>query len=222
VDLTCGTGFVTGQLADRTGGHVVGVDSSAGMLEIARRNQGEQCTFIQADAVEYLRSLPPHSVDVIICAWGLGYSRPWHMVYEIARVLRLGGRVGIIDNTLFSLAEVLWASCLAFAETPTALTHAMRVRFLPGSWSLALLMRAAGLAVRRAWDGSKTYHVPDGQAAIERLTATGAAAGFEFAAGPDDHEAVFDRFAQIMEEKYKSADGIPITHRYLAAIGCKP
>jgi anti-sigma factor RsiW len=63
--------------------------------------------------------------------------------------------------------------------------------------------------------------VPTGRAAIERLTATGAAAGFEFAADPALRDAVFARFAEIIEAR-RTERGIPITHRYLAAVGEKP
>jgi ubiquinone/menaquinone biosynthesis C-methylase UbiE len=218
LDLTCGTGFITNELKRRTGGRAVGVDASAGMLETARRNH-PTCEFAQADAVEYLRSLPSRSFDVIACGWGLGYSRPLAIVREIARVLRPGGRVGIIDNSLFSLAEVLWTSILAFAETPELLTHVMRVWFLPGSAVLATMMRMNGLGVEYRTDGAKTYRVPDGQAAIARLTATGAAAGFEFACPPAERERVFNRFAELLEQRYGSGAGVPITHRYLMAVG---
>jgi SAM-dependent methyltransferase len=221
LDLTCGTGFVTGELAHRSGGRVVGVDASSGMLNVARKQWGERCIFVEADAVAYLRSLPRDSVDIITCAWGLGYTRPWTILHEAARVLRSGGRIGIIDNTLFSLAGVLRTSIFAFAEYPEALVHIMRVRFLPAGWFLALLMRMAGLAVVSTWDGAKTYHVPDGSAAIARLTSTGAAAGFEFAADERYRDEVFKRFAEILEETHRSSEGIPITHRYLAAVGQK-
>ncbi len=223
VDLTCGTGFVTRELAARLGGDVTGVDASAGMLECAREHaassDGPRPTFVQADAVAFLRNLAPGSVDVITCAWGLGYTRPWRLLWAARRALRPGGRIGIIDNSLFSLAEVLWASALVFAERPSALSHVMRVRFLPGPRTLAALMRSAGFAVERRWGGERTYHVADGSAAIARLQATGAAAGFEFAATPEQREAVFARFAEVMEQRYGVDAGVPITHRFLAAVG---
>ncbi|MBP7934395.1 MAG: methyltransferase domain-containing protein [Phycisphaerae bacterium] len=221
LDLTCGTGYVTGELARRTGGRATGVDRSAGMLEIAQHRHGHRCTFIQADILKHLRSLPPAGFDVVTCAWGLGYSRPFKVVRQIARVLRPGGRLGIIDNSLFSLSEILWASMCAFAERPEALTHAMRVQFLPSAGMLVLAMRMAGFAVKASWQGRKSYRVPDGSAAIARLTATGAAAGFEFASNERYREQVFERFAQILERQRRTQDGITITHRYLAAIGVK-
>lgn len=221
LDLTCGTGHLTGELARRTGGRIIGVDRSTGMLDVARRQYGYACTFIEADILEHLRSLPSAGVDIVTSAWGLGYSRPFQVVRQIARVLRPGGKVGIIDNSLFSLSEVLWASVCAFAERPEALTHAMCVRFLPSAGMLRFAMRRAGLAVEFSWHGSKSYRVPDGVTAIARLTATGAAAGFEFASHEQYREQVFDRFARILEQQRRTEDGITITHRYLAAIGAK-
>jgi SAM-dependent methyltransferase len=221
LDLTCGTGFVTAELNRRTGGRTIGIDSSAGMLEIARSRYGDRCEFVQADAVDYLQSCRRRSVDIVTCAWGLGYSRPLTVIREISRILRPGGRVGIIDNTLFSLAGVIWSSILAFAERPAALRHAMQVRFLPASCVLAAVMRANGLGVVAAYDGSRTYYVPDGRAAIARLTATGAAAGFEFATDEKHREEVFGRFAEIIERTSMTERGVAITHRYLAATGEK-
>ena len=220
VDLTCGTGFVTAELARRAETRPTGVDASAGMIAVARRRYGADCDFVHADAVAYLRSLPPASADVVTCGWGLGYTRPAAVVRQIARVLRPGGRVGIIDNSLFSLAGVLWASIKTFAERPAALTHVMNVRFLPNAWTLASLCHLHGLSVRWRANGARTYTVPDGRTALERLTATGAAAGFEFACGPADREAVFGRFAEVMDAQAKGGD-VAITHRWLAVVGAK-
>jgi len=221
LDLTCGTGFVTGELARRSGRQAVGVDASIGMLQVARAGHGQTCQFVQADVIEYLRATPPARFDVITCAWGLGYTRPWTVIRQIARVLRPGGRVGIIDNSLLSLAGVLWSAMRTFAESPDSLSHVMNFRFLPGRAVLAAMMRASGLAVRCAYGGAKTYLADDGRSAIARLTATGAAAGFEFAARPRDHDAIFSRFAQILDDRHRTARGVPITHRYLAAVGQK-
>ena len=220
VDLTCGTGYLSGQLLDRRVGTVVGVDASGGMVRAAGKNYPD-AEFVCSDALEYLRTRGAGSVDVVTSGWGLGYCSPRAVLGEIRRVLRPGGRVAIIDNSLFSLAGVLWASLRAFAEYPDALQHVMKVKFLPHSIALAVLMRSVGLGLSDRGDGSRAYTAPDGQAALARLRATGAAAGFEFAASPEQTDAVFDRFAEII-----SADCAPgpvrIVHRYLWALGVHP
>ena len=128
--------------------------------------------------------------------------------------------MAIIDNSLLSLAGVLWASFRAFAEYPEALQHVMKVKFLPHSIALATLMRIVGLGVSRRGDGSRSYTAVDGQAALARLRATGAAAGFEFAASPELTQTVFDRFAEIIASDCAPGP-VRIVHRYLWALGVR-
>ena len=97
----------------------------------------------------------------------------------------------------------------------------MRFRFLLGSWHLGLLFRILNMKPLYLGNGNKSYTVESGQEAIERLRATGAAAGFEYAANSEDEEEVFERFAEILEERYMKNNGITITHRYLAGIAQK-
>lgn len=222
IDLACGTGFVTSRLAELTSLPVTGVDASEGMLAQAKAHHGRRCDFVRADVLEFLRRQETASADIITCAWALGYGRPLATVRQAARVLRPGGRLGIIDNTLFSLAGVLRAAIATFAEYPDALDHVMRVRFLPHSAALAAMMRWAGLGVHHCVNGARRYLCPDGASAIARLRATGAAAGFEFAANPAREQAVFARFAEVIEDLYATDRGVTITHRCLVCIGSKP
>ena len=180
LDLTCGTGFVTGLLAERTGRGCVGVDRSEGMIARARVSHGT-CEFWVSDIQAYLDACEPGRFDVVTCAWGLGYSRPLAVLRAVRRVLGPGGRVAIIDNTLLSLNRVMRASFLTFMERPEALKRLMRFRFLLGAGHLNLWFRLAGFRPEFAEAGQRSYTVPSGTEAIERLRATGAAAGFEYA-----------------------------------------
>lgn len=221
IDLTCGTGFATNLLAEKTKNKVVGVDSSQGMLTQAQKSYGHNCNFVQADILEYLKQQESSSIDIVTCCWGLGYSKPFAVLRQIKRILKSGGKVAIIDNSLFSLREIIYCSFLTFAEQPEKLHNLMRFKFLPNSMWLRAMLRLLNLKVFYSADGSKSYTVDSGNAAINRLKATGAAAGFEYASNEEDEEQIFKRFAEIIEEKYMTKNGITVTHRYLAGIAQK-
>jgi len=221
IDLTCGTGFATRLIAEKTKSRVVGVDRCEGMLLEAQNQYGNICEFVQADILDYLKTIPDNSIDIITCCWGLGYSKPWAVLRQARRILKAGGKIGIVDNTIFSLREILYCSFQAFAETPEKLINLMRFRFLTGKRQMGLLFKILGMKPLYLAKGERAYKVATGKEAIARLQATGAAAGFEYAAQPEDEEEIFGRFAEIIEEKYKKADGITITHRYLLGIAVK-
>ena len=221
LDLTCGTGYATSLLADKTNIRPIGVDRSSGMIQQARSNYGDNCDFIVSDIIDYLKAQPDNCFDIVTCCWGLGYSKPFSVIRQIKRILKPGGQIGIIDNSLFSLKEILSCSFLTFAEQPDKLQNLMRFRFLPGCKTLATMYRLAGLKTQYRKNGSKSYFVSSGMEAINRLRSTGAAAGFEYAAAENFSDEIFDRFAEIIEQKHLKDGKIEVVHRYLTAIAKK-
>jgi ubiquinone/menaquinone biosynthesis C-methylase UbiE len=218
LDLTCGTGFVTSLLADKTGQPVVGVDRSQGMIAQARASYGETCQFVHEDILAYLKACPSQRYDLVTCAWGLGYSRPLAVLRQAKRVLKPQGQIAIIDNSLFSLAEIMQCSFLTFLEQPERLQRLMRFRFLTRKGHLGLWLRMAGLRPMYLDQGQRSYTVSSGKQAVQKLQATGAAAGFEYATDTEHQAAVFERFSQILERRYLKEGQIRITHRYIAGI----
>jgi arsenite methyltransferase len=102
LDLGSGGGIDVLLSARRVGanGHVYGVDASADMLELARRN-ADQAGAANAEflhgSIEEL-PLPANAVDVVISNCVINLSPDKAAVFaEIARVLRTGGRLGISD-----------------------------------------------------------------------------------------------------------------------------
>jgi SAM-dependent methyltransferase len=190
------------------------------MLMVARQNNPEGCLFVHDDILQYLRRLPSESVDVVTCAWGLGYSQPSKVLHEISRVLKPGGRIGVIDNSILSLREMYLSAFQVLAEQPDALTHVLQIRFLLDHHSLRWRMRMKGLHVLESWGGSKRYAARTGAEAIARMKATGAAAGFEHSFNPRLYKQGEERFMEVLNGRY--GDAIPIVHRYLAAVAVKP
>ncbi len=100
LDAACGTGALALRAAQQVapGGRVVGVDTSARMVEIARQRarecQAESASFIRNEFENLL--LPGGSFDAVLCALGLMYMPdPRQALQVMRRLLRPGGRVGI-------------------------------------------------------------------------------------------------------------------------------
>jgi ubiquinone/menaquinone biosynthesis C-methylase UbiE len=100
LDAACGTGVLALRAAQQVapGGRVVGVDTSARMVEIARQRaregRAESTSFIRNEFENLL--LPGGSFDAVLCALGLMYMPdPRQALQVMRRLLRPGGRVGI-------------------------------------------------------------------------------------------------------------------------------
>lgn len=94
VDLACGTGDLAHEIA-RAGGRALGVDVSAGMLHEAHR---------RAPTIELVRgdgaALPfaTDAIDGITCGFALrNFVQIGPVLVEMARVLRPGGRIALVE-----------------------------------------------------------------------------------------------------------------------------
>ena len=102
LDVATGTGRVLAAAADRLAGtgHLVGVDLTAAMLERAAatvRDRALSNVDLKLGDAERL-DLPSASFDVVLCAFGLSsFANKDRALQELHRVLRHGGRLGIVD-----------------------------------------------------------------------------------------------------------------------------
>ena len=91
LDLGCGTGVITEEMAARCKGQVIGVDVDAAMVEFAR-TRGGQVEYRVGDA--HKLGFPDGHFDVVACHFLLMWvSNPALAVREMARVTRIGGAV---------------------------------------------------------------------------------------------------------------------------------
>ncbi|WP_330232228.1 methyltransferase domain-containing protein [Nocardia sp. NBC_00508] len=102
LDIGAGTGSEVMEFADRVGpdGDAVGVDPNPAMLDVARARAeaaGSRARFIEGTA--YHLPFPDASFDVVRCERVYQHlDDPAAATAEIARVLRPGGRVLLIDS----------------------------------------------------------------------------------------------------------------------------
>ncbi len=162
LDVCCGTGDLTLELASRVapGGHVVGCDFSEPMLDLARdkaQGRGAPGTrFEWADAL----NLPYDAgrFDAVTVGFGVrNFADRDRGIREMARVLRPGGRLVILEFTRprrfpFSTFYSLWFDRIApvlgrISDDPEAYAYlAESVRSFPAPHGLAEKMdRGAGL-----------------------------------------------------------------------------
>ena len=90
-DLACGTGDLCRDL-HQTGYQVIGIDLSWGMLTASQT----EAPLIHGDVLSI--SLPDHSMDGITCGFALRNLESLHpFLAEIARILRPGGRMALLE-----------------------------------------------------------------------------------------------------------------------------
>lgn len=96
LDLGCGQGWFSRQLADR-GGDVVGVDLSAEMLAHARRHEEREpagIEYVAADAAEVDRLWPANTFDLVTGCMSLqDMTDPAAAIVAVAKVLVPEGRL---------------------------------------------------------------------------------------------------------------------------------
>jgi ubiquinone/menaquinone biosynthesis C-methylase UbiE len=99
LDVACGTGIVTRNVAPRVGsqGVVIGIDLNPNMLSMARVAAEREGLSIEwrLSPAENL-PFPDGNFDLILCQFGLMFFRDRHAsLMEMHRVLRPGGRIAL-------------------------------------------------------------------------------------------------------------------------------
>lgn len=114
LDLGCGPGVSSFELAERTGAQTLGLDFSERMIDRARmRHRAEfshldRLRFVQGDAAAM--ALPDQSVDLVTghSFLYLVHDRP-AVLKEIRRVLRPGGRLVLMEpHAAGTLSQAAW------------------------------------------------------------------------------------------------------------------
>ena len=103
VDLGCGTGYLTRALA-RNARQVVATDLSEEMLEVARRQLSEfqNVAIRKADCTN--TGFPPEAFDSVLLANLIHViDAPVQCLQESHRILRRGGRLLVVDFTIYRL-----------------------------------------------------------------------------------------------------------------------
>jgi demethylmenaquinone methyltransferase/2-methoxy-6-polyprenyl-1,4-benzoquinol methylase len=131
VDLACGTGDLCREL-DAAGLRPIGVDLSFGMLAAARTD----APLVQGDALRL--PFPDASVDGVTCGFALRNLVDLDgSLRELARVLRPGGRIALLEVAEPERAVLRWGHGVYFGKVVPRigglLSDADAYRYLPRS-----------------------------------------------------------------------------------------
>lgn len=109
-DLACGTGAVTLEMCRLVSpGEVTGVDYSEGMLAAARERaaaDGLRARWVHARAEDFVARAAPESFDVVSMRFALSYLDWLTVLPRLGRMLRPGGRVGLLTSLTSSLPQL--------------------------------------------------------------------------------------------------------------------
>ena len=149
-DVGGGTGALLGAIRSAAPrARVVTLDASAQMLRAARARRGASAVVADALALPFRDG----SVDAVMLAYVLFHvADPWQAAAEAARVLRPGGRAGIITWAWEreSRADAIWDRALTAASVPPAPLRRVDAA-LDTPAGVTALLRSAGLAPERTW-----------------------------------------------------------------------
>jgi SAM-dependent methyltransferase len=145
VELGCGTAYVSAWMA-RRGARPVGIDNSPAQLETARRFQQEFGLHFPLHLGDAERTpFAAESFDFAISEYGAAiWCDPYRWILEAARILRPGGRLAFLGNSVL----LMLATATDDDEAPVT----------------ECLERPLFGMNRFAWsDGSVEFHLPHGE-----------------------------------------------------------
>jgi ubiquinone/menaquinone biosynthesis C-methylase UbiE len=228
VELACGTGQLTVEIARRLAGSgsIRAVDASAGMLTVAQEKltgcADLELTFEHGDMFDFLAAQPSASADAIVCGWAICYGRPVRLLEEAARVLRPGGRIVVIETRADALVEMKRVLEHIFAADPALLTGLIRVSLPKNAGTLGRWFGKAGLIPTVLRDGEQVLPCATADEAVEYVERSGAAAGFRDAVEQSRADEVRQRLRAGLNRHAVEHGGLRLRHTFVVGVGHRP
>ncbi|MBN2191794.1 MAG: methyltransferase domain-containing protein [Polyangiaceae bacterium] len=223
MDLACGTGGETVDMLTRVvPGEVIAVDCSEGMLRAAARlaaAQGHELTLMQCTAEEAVARAAPTSIDVVSVRFALAYIEWRPFFIDIARVLRPGGRLGILSSLATSLPqarEIVAEVLRDFGHPPVSPNTPENAEVLLDA------MSQAGLAVQNSWVHPFRIWFDSGPAATRWMRESGYVTHPQMERVPRQLlSVILDIFGRRLDKRFREARGVPLDFELAGVIAAK-
>jgi ubiquinone/menaquinone biosynthesis C-methylase UbiE len=237
-DLACGTGVYTLEMARLSDpGEVVAVDYSEGMLAGARErmeNEGYAVSLVHARAEDFVARTPPATFDAVSLRFVLAYI-DWREVLPLtARMLRPGGRVGVLTSLTTSVPQLytlfdrfrnsiepvwqLYKHCgknlgetwRFFRRLRETFAHGRFISVPASAEEVAERLAAGGLTGADVWTDTVRLWFDSGRAAVDWARGSGYATHPSFdTMAPRDVHFLESLFAHGLEG-FREPGGIPL------------
>jgi trans-aconitate 2-methyltransferase len=199
LDLGCGTGHLTEQIAAR-GAEVLGLDASAEMIDQARQNHPE-LAFEIADATRFEVAEP---FDAVFSNAVLHWVKPPEKAVErIAAALKTGGRFVAEFGGRGNVAAIIAAAGAAVSTMLGRDAGEINPWYYPSVGDYAALLEANGLEVRYAAIFDRPTPLEAGEQGLANWLAMFGAPCFAMLAEADRPQAVADTVEQARLKLYR-------------------
>lgn len=218
LDFACGTGYISKSIIDKNiDCEITAVDFSDQMLEHLKSLDDDRIKTINCDGMEFLENTD-EMYDAIFFGWALSYFNYKKLFKLFKRVLKHGGIIGIITNTLGTLSGIEDIFMKVMSENSAEVIRPMEIRFnLPrGKDGLIKWFKEYGFELIEADEGEVKILFDSPQLLLKWLNETGAAAGtvciFK------DYDLIKDKLIEkIGKEKYNNGK-YEINHKFAYGI----
>lgn len=221
VDLACGSGAATLPMSRIIRpGETVAVDPSEGMLALARERaaaEGLGLTAIQAKAEDFIAGAPTASFDVVSMRFALAYL-DWHAVLpEMGRLVRPGGRVGVLTSLATSAPQALTIYHRVAESMEMDIADPPTPRSID---QVEELLARGGLRVDDAWQHGFRLWFDSGVEATRWLLDTGyvthpALEGLE----GEVLDGLVEIFGGQLESEFREDEGVPLDFFVVGVVG---
>jgi len=224
VDLACGSGAATLPMTRLiTPGETVAVDPSEGMLRLAREAaeaEDLELTAVQAKAEDFIANAPNASFDAVSMRFALAYLDWASVLPAMGRIVRPGGRVGLLTSLATSAPQAL--------TTYRRLAESMEMEAVTPPTPKTLgqvedLLTRGGLRIDDSWQHGFRLWFGSGAKATRWLLDTGYIAhpALEGLEG-EVLDGLVDLFGAHLENEYREDDGVPLDFFVAGIIARRP
>jgi SAM-dependent methyltransferase len=162
------------------------------------------------------------SADVVVCAWAVCYSHPARILRQVARILRPGGHVVIIETKADALETLRHALEAVLATDPSMMTRVVHVSLPSGPQVLRRWFDRAGLQPGVLREGAQALPWNTAEQMVTWVERSGAAAGFRNAVKPSRQDEARGLLHTELSNRLTADPALRLRHTFVVGVAQLP